>query len=148
FDGFFELGLGTWDVAAGAALVLELGGRVSDWSGGEGWLESGDILAAPAAVHEVLLKLASKAQQRELDHTAPLLAQRDARRHPRRPFAPGGGPLLDPGGPKPLQRCSFVLGEDLAQVVPAEVAVAGTEGRAQTFTVGVVEVGEAPPASC
>jgi len=61
FDGFFELGLGTWDVAAGAALVLELGGRVTDWSGGEGWVESGDILAAPAAVHEVLLELARQA---------------------------------------------------------------------------------------
>lgn len=59
FDGFFELGLGTWDVAAGAALILELGGRVTDWSGGEGWLETGDILAAPAAVHEVLLELAA-----------------------------------------------------------------------------------------
>ncbi len=61
FDGFFELGLGTWDVAAGAALVLEVGGRVSDWEGGQGWLESGDILAAPAAVHEVLLEVARRA---------------------------------------------------------------------------------------
>ena len=59
FDGFFELELGTWDVAAGAALVLELGGRVTDWTGGDDWLESGDILAAPAAVHEVLLELAT-----------------------------------------------------------------------------------------
>src|SRR5262249_37296017 len=59
YDGFFELELGTWDVAAGAALVLELGGRVTDWSGGDGWLESGDIMAAPAAVHEVLLALAA-----------------------------------------------------------------------------------------
>jgi myo-inositol-1(or 4)-monophosphatase len=58
FDGFFELGLGTWDVAAGAALLLELGGRVSDWSGGQGWLDSGDILAGPPAVHEVLVELA------------------------------------------------------------------------------------------
>ncbi len=57
-DGFFELSLGTWDVAAGAALVLELGGRVTDWDGGRGWLETGDILAAPAAIHEVLLELA------------------------------------------------------------------------------------------
>jgi myo-inositol-1(or 4)-monophosphatase len=59
FDGFFELGLGTWDVAAGAALVLEVGGRVSDWAGGPGWLESGDVVAAPPAVHEVLLELAA-----------------------------------------------------------------------------------------
>lgn len=58
FDGFFELGLGTWDVAAGAALVLELGGRVSDWSGGDTWLETGDIIAAPPAVHEALIGLA------------------------------------------------------------------------------------------
>jgi len=58
FDGYFELNLNTWDLAAGAALVLEVGGRVSDWSGGDGWIESGDILAAAPAVHDVLLKLA------------------------------------------------------------------------------------------
>jgi myo-inositol-1(or 4)-monophosphatase len=57
-DGFFELGLGPWDVAAGAALVREVGGRVTDWAGGDGWLRSGDILAGPPAVHEVLLELA------------------------------------------------------------------------------------------
>lgn len=58
FDGFFELGLNTWDVAAGAALVREVGGRVTDWSGGEKWLSTGDILAAAPAVHEALLELA------------------------------------------------------------------------------------------
>jgi myo-inositol-1(or 4)-monophosphatase len=58
-DGFFELGLGAWDVAAGAAILLELGGRVTDWSGGPGWLESGDILAGPPAVHEALVELAA-----------------------------------------------------------------------------------------
>ena len=61
FDGFFELNLNTWDVAAGAALVLEVGGRVTDWSGGEEWITSGDILAAPPAVHEALLQLAEEA---------------------------------------------------------------------------------------
>ncbi len=58
FDGYFELNLNTWDLAAGAALVLEVGGRVSDWSGGDSWIEKGDILAAAPEVHEVLLKLA------------------------------------------------------------------------------------------
>ncbi|HYL08600.1 MAG TPA: inositol monophosphatase family protein [Candidatus Udaeobacter sp.] len=58
FDGFFELGLNTWDVAAGAALVLEVGGRVTDWSGGDDWLVTGNILAAAPAVHEALLELA------------------------------------------------------------------------------------------
>jgi myo-inositol-1(or 4)-monophosphatase len=64
FDGFFELGLNTWDVAAGAALVREVGGRVTDWSGGESWLETGNILAAPAAVHEALLELSQQSVQR------------------------------------------------------------------------------------
>jgi myo-inositol-1(or 4)-monophosphatase len=64
FDGFFELGLNTWDVAAGAALVIEVGGRVTDWSGGDTWAESGNILAASPAVHEALLELARKSPQR------------------------------------------------------------------------------------
>ena len=62
FDGFFEIGLGSWDVAAGALLVTEAGGVVTDWAGDPGaWLASGDILAAPPAVHEVLLDLAKGA---------------------------------------------------------------------------------------
>ena len=64
FDGFFELGLNTWDVAAGAALVLEAGGRVTDWSGGDTWVETGDILAGSPAVHEALLELAAESSQR------------------------------------------------------------------------------------
>lgn len=64
FDGFFELGLNTWDVAAGAALILEAGGRVSDWSGGDTWIETGDILAGSPAVHESLLELAARPSQR------------------------------------------------------------------------------------
>lgn len=59
FDGFFELSLNTWDVAAGAALVLEVGGRVSDWDGGDTWIETGNILAGAPAVHEALLELAA-----------------------------------------------------------------------------------------
>jgi myo-inositol-1(or 4)-monophosphatase len=58
FDGYFEQNLGTWDVAAGALLVREAGGVVTDWSGDErGWLQSGDIVAAPPAVHERILEL-------------------------------------------------------------------------------------------
>jgi myo-inositol-1(or 4)-monophosphatase len=63
FDGYFELNLNAWDVAAGAAIVLETGGRVSDWSGGDDWVESGNILAASPAVHDVLLELAAAAHQ-------------------------------------------------------------------------------------
>jgi myo-inositol-1(or 4)-monophosphatase len=64
FDGFFELGLNTWDVAAGAALVIEVGGRVTDWSGGDTWAVTGNILAASAEVHEALLELARDSPQR------------------------------------------------------------------------------------
>jgi len=54
FDGFFELALGPWDVAAGGLLIEEAGGVVTDWGGGDGWLQ-GDILAGPRAVHAALL---------------------------------------------------------------------------------------------
>lgn len=57
FEGFFELGLSTWDVAAGALLIEEAGGVVTDWEGGPGYL-SGDILAGSPAVHAGLLAIA------------------------------------------------------------------------------------------
>ena len=58
FDGYFEQALGPWDVAAGALLVREAGGVVTDWSGDEAaWLTSGDIVAGPPAVHAALLEL-------------------------------------------------------------------------------------------
>jgi myo-inositol-1(or 4)-monophosphatase len=43
-DGFFEMGLAPWDMAAGSLLVLEAGGLVGDFKGDEGYLESGDIV--------------------------------------------------------------------------------------------------------
>ncbi|WP_216215534.1 inositol monophosphatase family protein [Amycolatopsis aidingensis] len=57
FDGFFELGLGPWDVAAGALLVREAGGIVTDWRGDhDAWLASGNILAAAPLVHAGLIE--------------------------------------------------------------------------------------------
>jgi myo-inositol-1(or 4)-monophosphatase len=58
FDGFFELHLAPWDVAAGGLLIEEAGGVVTDWTGGPNWLD-GDILAGPPAVHAELLRIAS-----------------------------------------------------------------------------------------
>jgi myo-inositol-1(or 4)-monophosphatase len=60
FEGFFELGLGPWDVAAGVIVIQEAGGIVTDWTGGPDVL-SGDILAGPPAIHTELLRMASKA---------------------------------------------------------------------------------------
>ena len=58
FDGYFEQALGTWDVAAGGVIVREAGGIVTDWSGDDrAWLESGDILVGPPAVHEELRRI-------------------------------------------------------------------------------------------
>ncbi|MFZ1294703.1 MAG: inositol monophosphatase family protein [Pseudomonadales bacterium] len=45
-DGFWEMGLQPWDIAAGALMVQEAGGLVSDFDGGSNWLESGNIVAA------------------------------------------------------------------------------------------------------
>jgi myo-inositol-1(or 4)-monophosphatase len=58
FDGYFEQNLGTWDVAAGALLVREAGGLVTDWQGDDrAWLQSGDVVAGPPAVHARLLEV-------------------------------------------------------------------------------------------
>ncbi|HYV59277.1 MAG TPA: inositol monophosphatase family protein [Acidimicrobiia bacterium] len=58
FDGYFEQALGTWDVAAGALLVREARGVVTDWSGDErAWLTSGDIIAGPPSIHDEMLRL-------------------------------------------------------------------------------------------
>jgi myo-inositol-1(or 4)-monophosphatase len=58
FDGFFELGLGLWDIAAGALLVREAGGVVTDWTGDpDAVFVSGDILAGTPAWHEAMLDI-------------------------------------------------------------------------------------------
>lgn len=46
-DGFFEIGLKAWDVSAGALLVREAGGVVTDFAGGDKVEESNSLLAAP-----------------------------------------------------------------------------------------------------
>jgi myo-inositol-1(or 4)-monophosphatase len=54
-DGYFELGLRPWDQAAGALLVLEAGGALTDWQGGPDWDSSGDVVAGPPGVQRELL---------------------------------------------------------------------------------------------
>ncbi len=71
YDGFFEFRLSPWDVAAGGLLVEEAGGRISDLDGGDRYLESGNVLAGPPAVHRELLaavgRHASESRLDELD---------------------------------------------------------------------------------
>jgi myo-inositol-1(or 4)-monophosphatase len=51
-DGFWELHLSSWDVAAGVALVRAAGGTVTDFRGGDDFLEGGHILATNGLIHE------------------------------------------------------------------------------------------------
>jgi len=55
-DGFFELGLSPWDIAAGSLLITEAGGLVTDFGGGESFLSTGNVLAGVPALHPVLLR--------------------------------------------------------------------------------------------
>ena len=46
YDGFFEIGLNAWDVAAGSLLVLEAGGLIGDLAGEGNYLHGGEVIAA------------------------------------------------------------------------------------------------------
>lgn len=54
-DGFWELHLSPFDLAAGAVLVREAGGVVTDADGGEDWLRGGHIVAAGPDLHRALI---------------------------------------------------------------------------------------------
>ncbi len=51
-DGFWELGLKPWDMAAGVLLIKEAGGLVSDFGGGTDYLQSGHVLAGTPDVFD------------------------------------------------------------------------------------------------
>lgn len=52
FEGFYEMNLSPWDVAAGALLITEAGGRVADFKGGSGYIFGKEILGSNSALHE------------------------------------------------------------------------------------------------
>lgn len=69
FDGFFEMHLAAWDVAAGSLLVTEAGGVVTDFSGGQRWLDRGNIVGASKGVHAELLQIIGRhTSENALDH--------------------------------------------------------------------------------
>jgi myo-inositol-1(or 4)-monophosphatase len=55
-DGFWELGLSPWDMAAGALLIQEAGGLVGGLSGESDYLESGDICASTPKIFPAMLE--------------------------------------------------------------------------------------------
>jgi len=62
FDIYWERQLSTWDMAAGAVLVREAGGYVSDITGHGGFMETGDVVAGNETLQKELIALIRKAQ--------------------------------------------------------------------------------------
>ena len=54
-DGFFELGLSPWDIAAGSLLIREAGGYITDFGGGKEYLSTGNVVAGNETVHGPIL---------------------------------------------------------------------------------------------
>lgn len=57
FDGFWEMGLSPWDVAAGSLLITEAGGMVSDWNGGNDYLFGKTIVGSNGLIHREMLTI-------------------------------------------------------------------------------------------
>jgi myo-inositol-1(or 4)-monophosphatase len=63
FDGHWEMRLNPWDLAAGALIVEEAEGRLSDLSGRPLNIFRGDILASNGAIHEEMLQVLSEGEE-------------------------------------------------------------------------------------
>jgi myo-inositol-1(or 4)-monophosphatase len=61
YDGFWEVGLSRWDIAAGALIVTEAGGIVTDPLGGQTYLDTGDIVAGGSGLHPMLVEITREA---------------------------------------------------------------------------------------
>lgn len=51
-DGFWEITLNSWDIAAGSLLILEAGGKVTDIWGGDKHMHTGHIVASNGHIHD------------------------------------------------------------------------------------------------
>ena len=69
FDGFWEFGLKPWDTAAGALLIEEAGGKVSDFDGAPYRLGGPVILATNGLIHEEM-RAAALETKRRLEHSS------------------------------------------------------------------------------
>jgi myo-inositol-1(or 4)-monophosphatase len=63
-DGFWEMGLGPWDLAAGVVLVREAGGTVTDFKGRGFSIESGEVLATNGLIHRQMVSVLSEVKKR------------------------------------------------------------------------------------
>ena len=67
-DGYFEMGLKAWDCAAGDLIVREAGGLVCDFDAGNGYLRSGNIIAAPSRIIKEMLNKIRPCLGAEFNH--------------------------------------------------------------------------------
>jgi len=56
FDGFWELKLSPWDVAAGSVIIQEAGGKITDFAGGNNHVRTGDVIASNSLIHDFLFQ--------------------------------------------------------------------------------------------
>ncbi len=56
-DGFWEYGLKPWDLAAGSLLITEAGGLISDFEGGDTWLDTGKIVGGNPKIFKAILQI-------------------------------------------------------------------------------------------
>jgi myo-inositol-1(or 4)-monophosphatase len=54
-DGFWEVTLNAWDIAAGALLIAEAGGKITDLWGGDSHLHGGHVAASNGLIHSAIL---------------------------------------------------------------------------------------------
>lgn len=59
FDGFYEYGLNSWDVAAGAFIIKQAGGKVTDFSGKENFIFGKEIVASNKIIYKNFLSVIS-----------------------------------------------------------------------------------------
>lgn len=60
FSAFYEHALHAWDVAAGAFIVQQAGGKVTDFNGGKNWLFGGEIVAAAENIFDDFYEIVNK----------------------------------------------------------------------------------------
>lgn len=73
FDGFWEAGLKPWDIAAGALLVQEAGGLVSDWHGESAYLATGEVIAGtPKVLAQIVATIGGEVAKSETAKRASL----------------------------------------------------------------------------
>lgn len=57
FEARIEAYLGPWDVAAGALILRQAGGKVTDFKGGNDWSSGNEVLASNGKIHEVMMEM-------------------------------------------------------------------------------------------